>query len=74
MQAPMSDYLNNNFYYASDGSLYEPAVFTGFQTAQFYWTSTTYAPDATQAWTVYSCDFGVYDTPKSGAGFTLAVR
>lgn len=74
MQAPEADFFDNTFYYASNGAVYEPAVFTGFQGSQFYWTSTTYAPDATQAWAVYSCDFGVYNQPKSGPGYALAVR
>ena len=37
-------------------------------------TSTTDASDPTEAWTVFSCDYGVYDTPKTAAGYTLAVR
>jgi hypothetical protein len=41
---------------------------------QYYWTSTTCAADPTKAWTAYSCDFGVYDLPKSNLGYTLAVR
>ena len=50
------------------------AVFTNFVTLQYYWTSTTDASDTTEAWTVFSCDFGVYDTPKANTGYTLAVR
>ncbi len=41
---------------------------------EYYWTSTTNASDTTEAWTVFSCDFGVYNTPKSNTGYTLAVR
>jgi hypothetical protein len=75
MQAPIADFFDNTFYYAN-GTLYQPAPFTPntFISGQFYWTSTTYAPDPTQAWTVYSCDFGVYDMPKANPGYTLAVR
>jgi len=51
-----------------------PGVFTTFEDSQFYWTSSTYANDPTQAWTVYSCDFGAYNMPKSGVGYTMAVR
>jgi hypothetical protein len=42
----------------------------------YYWTSTTDAADATGStvWTVFSCDYGVYDQPKSVTGYTLAVR
>jgi hypothetical protein len=78
-QTNHADYFNNTFRYA-DESLYQSAVFTGFVSLQYYWTSTTYAADTTQAWTVYSCDFGVYDMPKvipDGSpmlGYTLAVR
>lgn len=39
-----------------------------------YWTSTTDASVTTEAWTAFSCDYGVYDMPKSGIGYTLAVR
>ncbi len=51
-----------------------PVVFTTFEDSQFYWTSSTYASDPTQAWTVYSCDFGAYNMPKSAVGYTMAVR
>jgi hypothetical protein len=30
--------------------------------------------DTTQAWTVYSCDFGVYNIAKSEVRYSLAVR
>ena len=72
-QGNHADYFDNTFCYA-DGSLYQPAPFTGFAVSQFYWTSTTDAADTTQAWTVYSCDFGVYSQPKTHTGYTLAVR
>ena len=72
-QGNHADFFDNTFYYA-DGTLYQPAVFTGFTPLQFYWTASTYAPDPTQAWTVYSCDFGVYPSTKANAGYTLAVR
>ena len=72
-QANNADFFDNTYYYA-DGSLYQAAVFTGFIPLQFYWTSSTYAPDPTQAWTVYSCDFGVYNQPKANSGYTVAVR
>jgi len=72
-QSNNADYFDNVYYYAN-GSLYQPAVFEGFIPLQYYWTSSTYAPDPTQAWTVYSCDFGVYNQPKTHSGYTLAVR
>jgi len=57
-----------------DGSVYQAEIFLNFIGYQFYWTSTTDAADTSQAWTVFSCDYGVYDTPKSDTGYTLAVR
>ena len=74
-----ADYFNNTFNFAAQynatlGTLYQAAPFTGFATFQYYWTSTTDAADTTKAWTVFSCDFGVYDTVKTVNGFTLAVR
>jgi len=50
------------------------AVFTNFIQLQYYWTSSTNASDTTEAWTVFSCDYGVYDTAKTVTGYTLAVR
>ena len=50
------------------------AVFDRFVTLQYYWTSTTDASDPSEAWTVFSCDYGVYDTPKAATGYSLAVR
>jgi hypothetical protein len=61
--------------YGPDGvTVVGPAIFTTFEDSQYYWTSSTYAPDSTQAWTVYSCDFGVYNTAKPAIGYTMAVR
>ncbi len=69
-QAEYFDYT----YFNHDGSVYQAPIFTNYVEAQFYWTSTTDAADPTEAWTVYSCDYGVYDIPKSNTGYTLAVR
>jgi hypothetical protein len=41
---------------------------------EYYWTSTTDAAKVSEAWTVFSCDFGVYDFAKANAGYSLAVR
>ncbi len=61
--------------YGPDGiTVTGPVIFTTFEVSQYYWTSSTYAPDSTQAWTVYSCDFGVYNVPKNNIGYTMAVR
>jgi Protein of unknown function (DUF1566) len=61
-------------YLNQDGSVYQSPIFTNYIEAQYYWTSTTNADEPTEAWTVYSCDFGVYDIPKTSTGYTLAVR
>ena len=64
-----------NGIYGPDGiTVTGPVVFNMFAVSQYYWTSSTYTSDSTQAWTVYSCDFGVYNTPKSAIGYTMAVR
>jgi hypothetical protein len=73
MQTNHSDFFNDTIMNV-DGTVYEPAIFTNFVVSQYYWTSTTDAADTSEAWTVFSCDFGVYDTPKSSVGYTLAVR
>jgi hypothetical protein len=52
----------------------QPAVFSNLVVADYYWSSTTDAADNSRAWTVYSCDFGAYDTPKTDLRYTLAVR
>ena len=61
-------------YLNKDGSTFQAAIFTSYVETQYYWTSTTNAADLTEAWTVYSCDFGVYDISKASVGYTLAVR
>ena len=50
------------------------APFSNFVSLQYYWTSTTQAGNTSNAWTVFSCDWGVYATAKSATGYTLAVR
>ena len=77
----LGDRMNGNqadFFDAShtypNGTPFLTPIFTNFVTQQYYWTSSTDAADTAEAWSVYSCDFGVYDTPKSQNGYTLAVR
>jgi hypothetical protein len=65
---PQADYFKG--IYPAAG----PVIFTNFVTSVYYWTSTTEAADTTQSWTVYSCDFGVYNVSKVSTGYTLAVR
>lgn len=73
MQMNLSQFLNQTDLNA-DGSVYQAAILSSFLSSQYYWTSTTDAANPAEAWTVYSCDFGVYDIPKSDVGYTLAVR
>jgi len=51
-----------------------PVSFNHFVVSDYYWTSTTSAADPTQAWTIYSCDFGVYNIAKTDTRYALAVR
>jgi hypothetical protein len=77
----LSDRMENNHadffnatYLNPDNTVFREPIFTNFVVSQYYWTSTTDAADPTDAWTVFSCDYGVYDTPKTNVGYTLAVR
>lgn len=70
----VADFMNATYVWKSDAALYRGPLFTSFMGYQYYWTSTTDAADPAEAWTVFSCDFGVYDTAKTNAGYTLAVR
>jgi hypothetical protein len=63
-------YLNKD----ANSTVFRLPIFTNFLVSEYYWTSTTDAADTSEAWTVFSCDYGVYDTPKSSTGYTLAVR
>lgn len=71
---PQANYFNG--IPGADGvTVTNPVAFNNFKAFEFYWTSTTYAADPTQAWTVYSCDFGVYNKLKTDAvQYALAVR
>lgn len=72
-QTNMAQYFDYT-YTNKDGSTFQAPVFTNYIESQFYWTSSTDAANTSEAWTVYSCDFGVYDIPKTNVGYTLAVR
>jgi len=72
-QTNMAQYVDYT-YRNKDGSVFQAPIFTNYIEAQYYWTSSTDANDPTEAWAVYSCDFGVYDVAKSAVGYTLAVR
>lgn len=71
---PQANYFNG--IPGPDGiTVTNPVIFNNFKVFVFYWTSTTDAADPTQAWTVYSCDFGVYNVAKTDAQqYALAVR
>jgi hypothetical protein len=71
---PQADYFNG--IPGSDGvTVRNPVIFNNFQSFQFYWTSTTDAADPAQAWTIFSCDFGVYNKLKTDSQqYSLAVR
>ena len=70
---PIAAYYNGT--YEPDGTTVAgPVIFESFMVSQYYWTSSTYVADSTWAWTVYSCDFGVYNSPKTAMGYTMAVR
>lgn len=73
METNHADYFDQK-YVNEDGTVYQYPIFINFMVSQYYWTSTTDAADPTEAWTVYSCDFGVYDISKANPGYTLAVR
>jgi hypothetical protein len=69
-----ADFFDTSWSSTEAGIAPSAAVFDQFIAFQYYWTSSTDAADPTAAWTVFSCDFGVYDTAKSATGYTLAVR
>ncbi len=70
---PQADYFNGQ---ARGGTapVTGPVAFAGFVAFDYYWTSTTSAADTSQAWSVWSCDFGVYNLPKTAVRYALAVR
>lgn len=67
-------FFNETFVSAMRGIPTQNAVFNNMIGFQYYWTSTTDASNVNEAWTVFSCDFGVYDILKSATGYSLAVR
>ncbi|HEY4743176.1 MAG TPA: DUF1566 domain-containing protein, partial [Desulfuromonadaceae bacterium] len=70
---PQANYFNG--IPGPDGiTVINPVIFNNFRVSDYYWTSTTSVTDTTQAWTVYSCDFGVYNIAKTNVRYSLAVR
>jgi len=49
-------------------------IFQSFVVSEFYWTSSTDAADTSQARSIYRCDFGAYNLPKTEVHTALAVR
>jgi hypothetical protein len=70
VEAAYFDYTIMNL----NNTVYQPAIFNNFVISAAYWTSTTNAANTSEAWTVYSCDYGVYSQPKANTAYTLAVR
>jgi hypothetical protein len=64
----------NTTFLKADKSVEQAAIFSNFIEFEFYWSSSTDAFDPSQAWTVFSCDYGVYNIAKANLGYTLAVR
>ena len=70
---PQANYFNG--IPGPDGiTVINTVIFNNFIVSDYYWTSTTSAVDTTQAWTIYSCDFGVYNIAKTDIRYSLAVR
>ena len=74
IQTNEADFFNAAWTSTDSGLDSLGAVFANFVSLQYYWTSTTQASNSANAWTVFSCDWGVYATAKSQVGYTLAVR
>ena len=71
---PQADYFNGQVH-GSTSPATGPVIFNDFIAFKYYWTSTTDATDTTQAWTIFSCDFGIYNMAKADARqYALAVR
>jgi hypothetical protein len=70
---PQAEYFTGQAQ-GSFGPVTGPVVFNAFVSSNYYWTSTTNAADPTQAWSVWSCDFGVYNIAKTDIKYALAVR
>lgn len=74
MENNHADFFNHTYVSRADNSVFQTAIFNNFAPFQYYWTSTQDAANPGSVWTVFSCDFGVYDIPRENIGYTLAVR
>ena len=68
MENNHADFFNRTYTWKATHALYQTPIFASFVVSDYYWTSTTDAADTSEAWTVYSCDFGVYNIPKNRHG------
>ncbi|RFP35511.1 DUF1566 domain-containing protein [Duganella sp. BJB476] len=73
-QGNMADYFDESFNSSAAGIASQPASFSNFAQFQYYWTSSANAASSGDAWSVFSCDFGVYNIPMANTGYALAVR
>lgn len=64
-QNNMAAHLGETFTSRMNGISSQPAAFTNFLQLEHCWTSSTVVGDPSLARAVYSCDWGVYDKPKS---------
>ena len=69
---PQASYLIGQ--YMGTSAVTGPIIFGNFIVGDYYWTSTTDAADPTHAWTLYSCDFGVYNIAKTDVRYAWGVR
>ena len=74
MENNEADFFNATYVWKLSGEPYQAPIFANFVGSEYYWTSTTDAADTSEAWAVFSCDYGVYDLAKASGGSTLAVR
>jgi hypothetical protein len=74
METNHADFFNQSYTWKATQTLCQAPIFGSFVPSECYWTSTTNAADTSEAWTIFSCDFGVYDISKAQTGYTLAVR
>jgi hypothetical protein len=70
---PQAEYLTGQAQ-GGTGPVPGPVIFNNFIAFDYYWTSTTSVADSNFAWTLWSCDFGVYNIAKTDSRYTLAVR
>ena len=73
-QNNLASYFNTSWTSNTPSINSMPRIFNNMAEFQYYWTSTTNAANPGEAWTTFSCDFGLYNIAKSNTNYTLAVR